>query len=502
MKEKEIRLKDLVIEILLHWRTIIVWMIIGAIIVGGYSYVASYKAQQAAIARNEEIKAELEAQEKELEETEDEYTNKENKTLEYLISKLDAEQKGTVDNVLAYETYIKARNKYMQKSLLMYMDAMSIPQMELSFVVLADDVDKAHEIEQIYEDMISGGLYQYIEEENECVVMEQVAELIEITRTTESLLNGGSNFEVRVRAVSEQQCKAFAENVIEYLNLKHDSVQQIMGNHTLEVIKKDYSVVMDYSIQSSQITSKHELVTWEKNVAEWKESFSEDDERYYNYLTSGKAVIGDSNNAVEGDEDIYQYETVIPASISVKMLILGVGLFAFIFVCYVIVWYIFGNKLRAYDDMNHLFGVQQLGVVQCQGRKKKIFDFVDQWIYKLRDWGKRKFSEKEALGLATVAVKIAAQKEEFQKVLCVGCDIKDGAAEVCSKIAGELKKDNIDAIVLNNILYNQESLGRLTEAKAAFLVETAGNTMYEEIVKELELLKRQGVTVLGILVVE
>lgn len=500
MKEKEISLKNLVVEILLHWRMIILWMIIGAVVLGGYSYVASYKARQDAVAKNEEIKAEIEEKRKEFAETEAEYVDKGDETLEYLRSKLDAEQQGAVDNVLAYETYIKARKEYMQKSLLMQMDAMRIPQAELSFVVLADEDDKAHEIERIYEDMVSGGLYQYIEENNEGIVMEQAAELIGITRTTSGLLNGGSNFEVRVRAVSEEQCRVLTESVVEYLNLKHDAVQQIMGDHTLELIKNDYSFAMDYSIQSSQITSNHELVTWENNVAEWKADFSESEERYYNYVTIGKAVISDREE--EMDEDVYQYETVLPVGISVKTAMLGVGLFAFIFVCYVVVCYVFRNKLRSEDDMELLFGVQSLGVIQGQERKKKVFDFVDKWIYKLNDLGRRKFSEQEALGVATTAVKIAVQKEEFHKVLCVGCDIKDGSAEVCQKIADKLKEDDIDTIVLNNILYNQEALGGIMEAKAAFLVETAGNTMYEEIANELEVLKRQGVSVLGILIVK
>lgn len=502
MREKEIKLKDLLIEILLRWRTILVWMIIGAIVMGGYSYVKAYKAEQAVIAGNEKVKAKIEEQKKELEGLEDSYENKENLRLEYFTSKLKAGQKGSVDNVVAYESYIKARKEYMEKSILMQMNAVKIPQAELTFSILSDDLDKSYRIERIYEDLIAGGLYQYIEEKNKNITSEQAAEIITITRSASGLINGGDSFEVRVRELTEEQCKALAENVIEYINTKHDAIEEVMGSHSVEVVKNDYSIAMDYSIQSNQITARNELVTWENNVAEWKESFSEDEERYYNYITSGKAVINDNLNDMEDGEEDYQFETVVPASISVKMVILGLGLFAFLYLCYVIILYIFGNKLRVSDDVDNLFGVQHLGVIQCRNHKKKIFDFVDKWIYKLRGYGKRRFSEKEALGLAAVAIKMAAEKENFDKILCIGCDIKSDTAEVCSEVAQELKNSNIDMVVLNNILYNQESLGRLREAKCAFLVETAGSTMYEEIVKELDLLKRQGVAVLGILVVE
>lgn len=502
MREKEIKLKDLLIEILLRWRAIIVWMLVGAIVMGAYSYVVTYKDERAAIIQNEEIQAEIEEQKKKLEETEDEYANKGNMTLDYLTSKLNAMQKGAVDNVLAYEDYIVARKEYMEKSILMHMDALNIPQVELSFAILSDNVEKSYSIERIYEDMIAGGLYQYIEDKNEDISMEQAAELVTITRATSGTFNGGDTFEIRIRAITEQQCKTLAENVIEYLNSKHGNIEKVMGSHIIEVVKNDFSVAMDYSIQSSQITAKHEIVTWENNVAEWKENFSEEEQRYYNYVTTGKAVTNENVDNFEETEDDYQLVKVVPASISVKMVILGLGLSAFIYMCYVIILYIFGNKLSVCDDVDDMFEVQHLGVIQCQAHEKKIFDFVDKWIYKLRDYGKRRFPEKEALGLATVAVKIAAEKEGLHKIFCIGCDIKNDTAETCSKIALELKKDNIDAVVLNNILYDQESLGKLREAKGAFLVETAGSTMYEEIVKELEILKRQDIMVLGILVVE
>ena len=56
--------------------------------------------------------------------------------------------------------------------------------------------------------------------------------------------------------------------------------------------------------------------------------------------------------------------------------------------------------------------------------------------------------------------------------------------------------------VLNNVLYNQETMAQLEHAKGAFLLEQVGETLYTEIAQEIELLQRQGITVLGIVVVE
>ena len=43
MKEREISLVDLIFDILLKWRMIIVAMVIGGVLLGGYSYMQSAK---------------------------------------------------------------------------------------------------------------------------------------------------------------------------------------------------------------------------------------------------------------------------------------------------------------------------------------------------------------------------------------------------------------------------------------------------------------------------
>lgn len=43
---------------------------------------------------------------------------------------------------------------------------------------------------------------------------------------------------------------------------------------------------------------------------------------------------------------------------------------------------------------------------------------------------------------------------------------------------------------------------QIEQAKGAFLLEQAGETLYTEIAQEIEFLQRQGVAVLGVVVVE
>ena len=69
--------------------------------------------------------------------------------------------------------------------------------------------------------------------------------------------------------------------------------------------------------------------------------------------------------------------------------------------------------------------------------------------------------------------------------------------EVCETIKEELAKDGIQTEILNNVLYDAQAMCSLEGIDAAVLVERAQSTLYTEIGKEKELLRRQGITILG-----
>ena len=76
------------------------------------------------------------------------------------------------------------------------------------------------------------------------------------------------------------------------------------------------------------------------------------------------------------------------------------------------------------------------------------------------------------------------------------------ALKAAEAIKKTLEDSGIEMTVLNNVLYDLSAMEHLQDVKGAFLLEKAGETLHEEITKELELLKRQEIKVLGVIVVE
>lgn len=189
-----------------------------------------------------------------------------------------------------------------------------------------------------------------------------------------------------------------------------------------------------------------------------------------------------------------------------QLLVMGAVFVAlFIFCGYLLIYnvfviYIMNGKLRTSDELQRLFNISQLGLVVKEEGKKKFI--VDRWIDALRNRGKRRFTREQSLELAAAAVKISAQKQELNAVCLIGCDLKAGADVVCQALKERLDREKLEVMILDNVLYDAEAMERLGKSQGVVLVEKAMSTMCEEIARELELAQRQGIRVLGGIVVE
>lgn len=97
---------------------------------------------------------------------------------------------------------------------------------------------------------------------------------------------------------------------------------------------------------------------------------------------------------------------------------------------------------------------------------------------------------------------MAVKKQNMNKVCLVGCNLVGQTMAVCEQIRSILSADGTEVQILSNVLYDAEVMEELTDVQGVVLVETAGSTLYEEIARELELMNRQNIAVLGGIIVE
>lgn len=233
-------------------------------------------------------------------------------------------------------------------------------------------------------------------------------------------------------------------------------------------------------------------------LAEAKEKSAELTEKQ----AAGTALTADETKKLtEYNKTIETGITVYPG-ISVKHIVLFAILFAFVYAFIFFMIYVMDNKLKVEDELEELYEIPQLGLITQQKKKAPVFGWVDSLILRMKNRDRRYPQDVKALKLAYVSVKLIVQKQGYEKVTLVGCDIKGLSQHVCDQLKGALEKENIQVEILNDILYDASNMNKLKHAQCIVLIEKAGYTMYKEIYKELDLLKRLEIPVLGGIVVE
>jgi len=475
VKEREINLIDLLFEILMKWRMIIVFMLIGGILLGGYSYMQSsktVKVQQAQVDLTDE------------------------EALALLEEKLTDEEKAKVNMALEYANY----EAYYNASVIMQIDANSVPTSVLLFDIQTEETIKG-ELVSVYEQMFKTGMLEWLVQNGMDVTeATKINELIMIKQFEQVMTEPKGLIYVSVVNVDESSCKELANIVKSYVNAQQKEIAKVYGEHEVTLVSESYATLTNTDILDKQRSALVAITDSNAKIAAMEKEFTEEQKQYLELLQ--KDVIVNAEEVADTEAQPETEASVPTPGVSIKFVAVGMAAFAFLYVFFIFVTYILNNKLRANDDLTVLYDVPQLGAVTTKETNKKFLGFVDKWILSLRNRNKRTFTVEESKEIAAVAVKVAAKKSDSNEVYLIGCNLKKQANDLCTGIQDILKEDNIKIEILDNVLYNAEEMDKLTNVQCAVLVETVGFTMYDEVTKELELLKRNNINVLGGILVD
>lgn len=479
MKEREIDLIDLFVEVLLHWRTFIVWGLIGAVLAGAYSFAHSrnnnIEVQQPQTLAPEEWLSEEEIQ--------------------------------NVNYAIAYEKLYQEKQTYLEKAPLMNIDSTCVSKADATIGISAGDIEKNYAIKKIYENILqSSELITYVSENTgiEAIGLDEMillapdsmpSDILVFNNTSDTTVSesNASSFRIVVKYSDKIQCQNILDAVIAFLKDKQPDIENIYGEYEFIIMNSSIGIVSDQGIANAQKAILNDINAMKTTISNLKTAFTDSEQQYY-------ASLSDNDNTDLGQ--ISSSETVTSSGISIKYALFGLLIAVFLYALLLFIIYVFNTKIRYTDNLQELCDIPQFGLIPAPQNSKKIFGFIDKWLLSLRNHGKRQFSQEEALDLASVAVKISVGKESLTEITFIGCGLKERSLNTCEKIKDQLAKDNIQVNILNNVLYDAQAMNELEDAKGVVLVESIGSTLCNELAEELELLRRQDIIILGGILVE
>lgn len=491
MKEREIDLLDLIADILSHWRGLLIAVVLGAILMGAFSYTRSYRDVQ-----NMQSQKVNDA-------SVDEMTIDER--LAQLGENLNESQMAVVLTTVDDERELALKNEYVQNSIYMQLEPLHVAQEELVYNIQGRNENGVPGLGTIYKDIISGvGLYDWVEQQTG-IETAYARELISTGVDSSLKFSNGdtvsigecNSLKITISGIDAETCGKIAEAVKTYIEKQQEKISSKLGSHELILLSESAGTVVSTDVMKQQVDYRNTICNLEATIAAAKAGFSEDQKQYYTLLMKENG-LEDITDVEQDDMEEEQPVTASPAA-SKKYVVLGAVLFAFVYAVILCMGYIFNSRIRVNDELQDLYGIPQIGLV-VKDSKKKLF--LDKWINNLRHYGKREFTAEQSMELAFTALKIAAVKNGLNNVCLLGCNLGAGADKACESLKDVLEKEGITVTILNNVLYDAEAMEKLSTVKGAVLVEKAGSTLYNEITGELELLKRQEIVVLGGITVE
>lgn len=492
-QERELNVLSMIYDCLLHWRLAIVLMIVGALLGGALGYVKSYKASINAIAESQSI---AEGNPENLEEAEG-LTQVEIANIKYATD---------------LHKYVNSMNEYRSVFTTDVIDYTHIPTSELIYTVKTTDYSSASTIANKYTMYATSYEWVHYLTDNTDADVRFINELVRTNVQSGENQNIGGNtdatctFRIVIYHNNEDDCKKIAKATKEFLNDKYAVISKDTIPYTISCDSDSFTYTYDYSmlgkIKSASDASDNALAALNKYI----DGFSDKGKAYYEMAIAGKKmseIQAEIDGQVEEEIEEFNVEPPKPhGTISKKFVALGaVGLVVVYWGILVLFKYIFNSKLKRDDEIESLYDIAELGYISAREDKKKFLGFVDRLIIKVRDRNKRKFSIDESVKLTASSVAIAANKNEFDEIIVVGCNLSK-VSETSDKLYTRIREKDIKVVELDNVLYDADNKSKLPGQKGAIILEQIGGTIYEEIEKEIQLLKSQDIKILGIVVID
>lgn len=462
--EREINLLDMFWDICLKWRLILSAAVLFAVVMGSLSYYTSVKKLEKS---QSDIKVD---------------------TIENI--ELDEISKAKVNGYTEYYKLYLEQEKFNKSSKLMnlennelYVGTISF-YIDNKFLVEFPTIQKNNNINGILaeykaaldsEEFKNGVLQEtegYINENDVYEIVDQLG--------SESY---GNILVVNVCAVDKNSCMELLEKINNKIVSTIQVVTEEFGEHEIIKIGNQYSVIDDSKLLDYQKKNIDKLNGFIATLESIDAKLTDQERLYIDLLY---------NNEVAKEP-----ESITPV-VSKKMVVIGfIGGAAIIFFVAALI-YLFNTKIRVEDDIEEIYGIKRLGIIEINdNNKKRLFSFIDRFIIRLRHSNMHSFTREDSIKMILASIRVMARKENRSKIYITGSEIKNEEAQILVEIAEELKNTGIEINIGTPILYNPEALEKLIETEMVMFIEKAGITLYRELADEIEICRQQDVKIVG-----
>ena len=171
----------------------------------------------------------------------------------------------------------------------------------------------------------------------------------------------------------------------------------------------------------------------------------------------------------------------------------------FVAVLLLAIKYIFTPVVRVKENLIVDLNQNVFGTIWPENSRKRFLGFVDKWITKAFYKRDMYFTFDKSVEMIAMGIRIAMEKENISKVYLTG-SASDNMG-VTDKLEADLK-NGFEVEKGECIVYNPLSLKNLSDSEAVVFIEKAGDSTFDNILKETDLAKQSKVKNLGFVLLQ
>lgn len=464
---REISLRQLFWKVMMGWKLWIVCAVLFAILLPGVKYAKDVRAYHAAQQPQDE---------------------KQEPTVVFTD-----DEKQQIEDVKSLNLLVEKNSNYMQNSILMNIDPYQEHRMELQYYIDSDYVmnytrdnkkDYTSAIVNAYVDYANNGVDQKI-------IWEDVSAKSEdkyLTELVSAYSDSDNTFSVTIKYTDKKGVENAAKQIQNQLEQKQPEFSKSIGSHKLVLVSENYQICTDTDLATSQGNVSNLIKSYRDQITNLKSAMSEDQ---LNELEREDKLVSDD------ETDMTEVQIAAPA-LSKKYVVLGFVMGAFLAALYLVCIAVLSNKMQAAEELVRFYKLRQFGIITKEQRTRGITGFLLRIKYR----NQKLLSPEASLQMASSNIELYCKNEGITKLFLTGSEIERMKKEWITKLTDNLKASGIQVVYGENICYDSAAMREASEAGHVVLVEITDASIYQEIEKELRMLKDWNVDVIGCVGVE
>ncbi len=451
--ERTFYIRDLFWYVLKFWKWMILFLVIGGLLGGVYTYMTP--AKKAAVSVKELL-------------SKDE------------ISKVDALYGG-------YDKYLEAKDlleKY-SAGYLSKIDATKVATKEMNFYleVLNEEgellqMDSANVLSAYQILLKSGATAEKIAEGVSGITSDDVNYLY-------SVANSGYILSIVVKAADESDLTKMSETVVEQLAEATETFKGTIKEHKLIPLREETYITTDASILDLQAKATSAAITTIEDYDEQMALLSDEQLKYYDSLV----------NQTEYKETVEVTEPTPKRQIDKKKTLLAAVAGLLLVVIVAIVRFICTKKIISVTSLKKDYGFGFCSVLFSKKRK-----FVLDRLIEKNLCAAEKKSNEEIVSYVSARVTDYCKKNNLNSVSLVSSALNETTYHYAiNELQKNLMDQGIACQCIGNIINDKESFGKL-EKSAVLLLETFGVSSFEDIEQERAICDNRENPIMGMVV--